>query len=312
MRVTDKIMYDQMRFSVMDGRDRLFAIQQKIAANRKLTSLSDDPRGSEKASQLKSTESELDQFRRNIQSGKTSLELTGVALQGVADLLVRAKEISIQFSNGEYSAGDREIAAEEVAGIYRQVVSFANMKNGSDYLFSGFNSDTPAYSAVVVDASGVVVGGGVWGGDAGEKEVRVGQSERMAINVTGASVFGSSVPVGAVPAAGLMKDLQDLQVALGANDLAGIGNAMADMDAGMQAVLAGQSTVGTRIRQMEVMDSAIGNMLVSVATQLSGIEDLDIAEMATELAKQEAAYEAAILVAGRISSLSMMSGMTAG
>ena len=304
MRVTDKIMYDQMRFSVMDGRDRLFAIQQKISANRKLTSLSDDPRGSEKASQLKSTESELDQFRRNIQSGKTSLELTGVALQGVADLLVRAKEISIQFSNGEYGAGDREIAAEEVAGIYRQVVSFANMKNGSDYLFSGFNSDTPAYSAVVVDASGVVVGGGVWGGDAGEKEVRTGQSERMAINVTGASVFGSS------GTAGLMKDLQDLQVALGANDLAGIGNAMADMDAGMQAVLASQSTVGTRIRQMEVMDSAIGNMLVSVATQLSGIKDLDIAEMATELAKQEAAYQAAVLVAGKISSLSMLNGST--
>ena len=301
MRVTDKIMYDQMRFSVMDGRDRLFAIQQKISANRKLTSLSDDPRGSEKASQLKSTESELDQFRRNIQSGKTSLELTGVALQGVADLLVRAKEISIQFSNGEYNDGDREIAAEEVAGIYRQVVSFANMKNGSDYLFSGFSAGTPAYSAA-----------GVWGGDAGEKEVRIGQSERMAINVTGASVFGSSVLVGAVPAAGLMKDLQDLQTALGADDLAGIGNAMTAMDAGMQAVLASQSTVGTRIRQMEVMDSAIGNMLVSVATQLSGIEDLDIAEMATELAKQEAAYQAAILVAGRISSLSMMSGMTAG
>jgi flagellar hook-associated protein 3 FlgL len=107
-----------------------------------------------------------------------------------------------------------------------------------------------------------------------------------------------------------MKELQDFQAALENNDLAGIGNAMTAMDAGMQAVLESQSTVGTRVKHMEVMDSAIGNMLVSISTQLSGIEDLDIAEAATELAKQEAAYQAAVLVAGKISSLSMLSGST--
>lgn len=301
MRVTDKIMYDQMRFSVMDSRDRLFEIQQKIASNRKLLSLSDDPRESEKASQLRSTESELDQYRRNIRSGTTSLELTGAALQGVKDLVARAKEISIQFSNGEYSAEDRKMAAEEVDGIYRQVLSYANSKNGSEYLFSGFSNDTPAFSAA-----------GVWQGDAGSKEVRIGQSERMAVNEIGSAVFGSSVAAGAVPAGGLMKDLQDFQVALANNDLTGIGNAMATMDAGMQTVLASQATVGTRVKHMEVMDSSIGNMLNTIATQLSGIEDLDIAEMATELAKHEAAYQAAIQVASRISSLSILNGLTSG
>ncbi len=291
MRVTDKIMYDQMRFSVMANRDRLFAIQQRIASNRKLTSLSDDPRGSEKASRLKSTRSELDQFHRNIRAGKTSLELTGAALQGVEDLLVRAKEISVQFSSGEYSAGDRKLAAEEVAGIYRQVVSYANAKNGSDYLFSGFGSGTPAYSAA-----------GVWQGDAGVRELRIGASERMAVNVTGASVFGSS------DSAGLMKDLRDFQAALDAGDTAGISNAMTTMDSGLNAVLSGLADVGTRLKHVEVMDIAIGTMQTSIATELSGIEDLDIAEMASELAKQEAAYQAAVQVAGRVSSLSILNG----
>jgi len=301
MRVTDKIMYDQMRFSVMDARDRLFTLQQKISSNRKLTSLSDDPRGSEKASQLKSTQSELDQFQRNIRFGMTSLELSGAALQGVEDLLVRAKEISIQFSSGEIGAEDRKMAAEEVAGIYRQVVSYANSKNGSDYLFSGFSSDTAAYSAA-----------GVWQGDAGAREVRIGQNERMAINEIGATVFGSSAASGPVSAGGLMKDLQDFQAALASNDLSGIENAMTTMDAGMQAVLASQATLGTRLKHTEVMDSAIGNMLTTITSQLSGIEDLDIAEMATELSKQEAAYQAAIQVAGRIASLSILNAIPTG
>ena len=301
MRVTDKIMYDQMRFSVMDSRDRLFSIQQKISLNRKLTTLSDDPRGSEKASQLKSAQSELDQIRRNIQSGKTSLDLSGAALQGVEELLVRAKEISVQFSNGENSADDRKMAGEEVAGIYRQVVSYANSKNGSDYLFSGFSSDTPAYTE-----------DGIWQGDAGAKEVRIGQSERMAVNEIGATVFGSTAAAGGVPAGGLMKDLQDFQAALAANDQEGIQKAMTTMDTGMQAVLVSQGTMGTRLKHMDVMDASIGNMQTTVATQLSGIEDLDIAEMATELAKQEAAYQAAIMVAGRISTLSILDAVNTG
>ena len=193
------------------------------------------------------------------------------------------------------------MAAEEVAGIYQQVVSYANSKNGSDYLFSGFSSATPAFSEA-----------GVWQGDAGIKEVRIGQSERMAVNEIGATVFGSTAAVGGVPAGGLMKDLQDFQAALETNDLAGVGNAMTAMDAGMNAVLASQATVGTRVKHLEVMDSAIGNMQTTITGQLSGIEDLDIAEMATELAKQEAAYQAAIQVAGRISTLTILDAVNTG
>jgi len=295
MRVTEKIVYDAMRFSVMENRDRLFAVQQRIAANRKLASPSDDPRGSEKASQLHSTRAELEQFRRNIRFGKTSLEISDTALQGVEDLLVRAKELAVQFSNGEFSDRDRKMAAEEVGEIRRQVVGYANTKNGSEYVFSGFLGDTPAYSAA-----------GVWQGDAGAREIRIGQSERIVTNETGADIFGSAAAAGGVPAGGLMKDLQDFQAALENNDLDGVRNALTTMDAGMQAVLAGRALAGTRIRRMEVTDTAIGNMLVAIDNQLSGIEDLDIAEMATELAKQEAVLQAAVQVAGRIGSLTVL------
>ena len=109
-----------------------------------------------------------------------------------------------------------------------------------------------------------------------------------------------------------MKDLQDFQAALASNDTAGIGSAMTAMDNGLNAVLSSQATVGTRIKHIEVMDSAIGNMQTTISTQLSGIEDLDIAEMATELAKQEAAYQAAIQVAGRISTLSILDAVNTG
>lgn len=295
MRVTEKIVYDSIRFSVMDNRDRLFSIQQKISANRKLNSLSDDPRASEKASQLKSAKSEIEQFQRNIRFAKTSLELTDTALQGVEEQLIRAKELAVQFSSGGYNDQDRIVAAAEVAEIYKQVVGYANTKNGSEFVFSGFSSTTPAYSKA-----------GVWQGDGGAKEVRIGQNERIAMNEIGSDVFGSTAAAGGVSAGGLLKDLRDFQTAIENNDLGGIRDAMTTMDAGMQTVLTGEAMVGTRIKHIEVTDTAMGKMVTSIENQLSGIEDLDIAQMATELAKQEAVFQAAVQVAGRITSLSIL------
>src|SRR5512140_187011 len=141
MRVTDKIMSDQMRTSVMGNRDKLFAIQQKIAENRKLVYLSDDPRASEKVSQLKATQAEMQQFKRNISFGKGSLDMTLNALDGVSGLLGRVRELAVQFSSSDYNASDRQLAANEVDELYKEMVSYANTKIGSDYLFSGYNSN---------------------------------------------------------------------------------------------------------------------------------------------------------------------------
>jgi len=295
MRVTEKILNDSLRRSVMDNRERLFNVQTRISANRKNLTLSDDPRAAEKAAQLKANRAELEQFRRNISFGKSTLELSVDALRGVEEQLSRARELAVQFSSGEYTAEDRGLAAAEMGEIYRQVLAYANTRNGSDYVFSGFGSNTPAYSA-----------DGVWQGDAGSRQIRIGQVERIAVNAVGADVFGSSTAAGGVPAGGVMRDLRELRTALENNDPAGVRNSIDTMDAGIQSVVSGQATLGTRLKRMEVTESSIGDLVMTIAEQLSGIEDLDIAEMAMELKKQETAFQAAVEVAGRISSMTLL------
>ncbi len=306
MRVTDKIMSDQMRTSVMGNRDKLFVIQQKIAENRKLVYLSDDPRASEKVSQLKATQAEMEQFKRNISFGKASLDMTLNALDGMSELLVRARELAVQFSGSDYNAQDRQIAANEVDEIYKQMVSYANTKNGSDYLFSGFNSNVAAYSSDY--ASGQY---GVWQGDTGTKVVRIGPGETMAINEPGVSIFGTRASAGPPPVAGsgVMEDLDAFRTALRNNDIAGIQNALATMDTAMQTVQQSQAAIGTRIKHMEIADTALTTLSNVVTTQISDLQDLDIAEVSTELTKQEAILQAAIQVAGRISSMSLLDAL---
>ncbi len=288
MRVTEKIVFDAVRNSLMDNRDKLFTVQQQIAANRKLLKPSDDPRAAEKLLHLKTTQAEIDQFQRNITFGKAYIESSGSTLSEAGELLVRAKEIATQYSDDLYTAADREMAAAEVAELYRQAVGLANTKLGAEYIFSGFKSDVPAYDAA-----------GAYQGDAGIREVRIGQNEKIVLNVVGPDVFGTA-------SAGILHDLADLRDALYANDTAGVRASMQAMDNGMQTVFRNQALLGARVRSLEFEESTLKNFSAELTGQISQAEDLDIAMAATELKKQEAAFEAAIQVSSRIASLTLL------
>lgn len=304
MRITEKIIYDSVRNSVMDNRSALFLVQQKIAENRRLIYLSDDPRSSEKASQIKTSQSEVAQFKRNILFGKASLELTENALNGINETLVRAKELAIQMANGELNDTDRKAAAAEVTELFKQAVGYANTRLGGEYIFSGFRSDQPAYTE-----------DGVWQGDTGARLVRIGQSEKMQINETGSNVFGDRVTSGSVPGpppatyvagSSIMEDLAQFRAALENNDISGIQTTIGAMDQAQSRVLQSQASVGTRSKHMAVTDTSLLNLSTSLTGQLSDIQDLDIAQMAIDLKKQEAVLQASIAVAGRISSMTVL------
>lgn len=292
MRVTEKIIYDQMQSSIMNTRSRLFRIQQQIAENRKLLRPSDDPRGAEKLTSTTAAKADNDQFLRNITSGKSYLEMTESSLAEAGDLLLRAKEIAIQFSDASYTPADRATASAEVAQLYNRMLGVANMKLGPEYLFSGFRSDRPAYDA-----------GGVYQGDNGVKEIRIGQSEKIALNLAGIDVFGSG-------ATGILRDLMALRDALVANDVEGVKAGLQTMDQGMQTVFRYRALTGARVKGLELQEATLKNTGNALAGQISDLRDLDLAEAATNLTRQEAAYEAAIQVSGRIASMTSLNTVT--
>ena len=88
-----------------------------------------------------------------------------------------------------------------MSGIYDQVVSLSNARysggglEGARYLFSGFKTDTPAFT----DA-------GLYQGDDGEYKVQVGAGESVTVGLSGARVFQGDVDIFSV--------LQDLEGSL--------------------------------------------------------------------------------------------------
>lgn len=292
MRVTERAMFETARTAVQKNQEKLLRIQEQLAESKRVTRPSDDPRAAEKLQQLKGALSEKGQFQRNITFAKSWLECAEDAIGSAENVVVRAKEIATQMASGEFSAADRANAAVEVEQLREELIGVGNSQLGADYLFGGFRSDAAPYDA-----------GGAYLGDSGAREVRIGPNETITTNVPGSAVFGSN-------ASGLLADLQALQDALSANDVGGVRTAMDAMDTGLTNLTKYQAMLGASDRRVQNSETAVQNVTYSLTTQISQLEDLDVADAAMNLTRQEAALQACIQVAGQISSLSLMSAMT--
>ena len=152
MRVTDSMMSSTLTRYLMRQNEDIYKVQEQISTQKKINKPSDDPAGMRKVLDYRNKIATVDQYLDNIQRGATRLEFTEITLDAIDDLMGVTREISQQQSAG--TAQSRAFAAEQVEDIYRQVVDLANSKLGNNYMFSGHQTDTPAFGHIVEISGG--------------------------------------------------------------------------------------------------------------------------------------------------------------
>jgi flagellar hook-associated protein 3 FlgL len=264
--------------------------QEQLATGKRLRRPSDDPIGMNRALELRASMAAREQEGRNATDGKMWTDLADSKLQQAVDLLQRARELAVR--GATYTGTqEREAIAIEISGLRDDMVALANSQHQGRGLFSGFSAGDAVQKT-----------GGVWTytGDAGQINRRVGENEVVTINVTADLVFGF--------AAGndVFTVLDDLEVALNANDTTGIETALGNVDDGLQTVLGGLGILGARANQIETAMSRIADDKLTLAEQLSSLEDIDMAEAVMDLELQKTAYEAALAAFAQASQTSLV------
>lgn len=153
MRVTSKMMVNNINLEISMQSELLLKTQKVIASQKKVQRASDDPIAMGKILNYRESISSIDQYMDNIIQGKTRFEFSETIFDSAMDLSARAKNISVNESSGTYET--RQAAAVEIQNIRDQIVSLANSKMGENYLFSGHQTDTPAFSHHVEISGGV-------------------------------------------------------------------------------------------------------------------------------------------------------------
>ena len=126
----------------------LFTAQQQISSGLKIQKPADDPAGIRRSLIQKDRVERLEAHEVSISHVKSRLEQAHVQLREANELLTKVREIALQAPQVT-DASERKILATELNGLLDQMMSVANAKDESGYLFSGTAANTLPFPGTV-------------------------------------------------------------------------------------------------------------------------------------------------------------------
>jgi flagellar hook-associated protein 3 FlgL len=177
-----------------------------------------------------------------------------------------------------------------------------------NYQFSGFQTATPAFSR---DATTGVV---TYEGDLGQRLLQVDTARQMAVNSPGQTVFqggGQDVFETLNDLITLLKtpavdqvipdpvNSPDSQLTIG------LAAANGKLDLALDNVLTVRASIGSRLQELDALDSAGEDRHIQYSQILSDLQDLDYTKALTQLSQQQITLEAAQRSFVTISGLSL-------
>ncbi len=279
MRITNKMMTANIKRNVFRQSEQLLRSQEILTSGKRINRPSDDPVGIGKVLDYRKTLASFEQYERNIQQAKNRIEFMETTLEGVDELIVDAKNWAVNQSGS--STADRDAAIKSVQSIREQILQLANSKMGRNYIFSGFQTDSPAF-----DASGG------YNGDNGYFSVLTADGAEMQIEADGGRLFQGTEDV--------FDALDELITGLQTDDVALI-DAQIDRLIGAQAqVREVRSENGAQYQQLELSEGQMAKLKMTVEDLLDRTEKASVEEAIINLKNQEMAYEIALNTSARI------------
>ena len=283
MRVTENVRFLYSARVLAQGAESMLRLSTQIASGQKVTKPSDAPSVYASIVQRSDFISRLGARRDTLDRSASDLRLAEGSLASAADLLVRAREIAVQFADPANGQPERDAAAKEVAALRQQLVAIANTKGQRGYLFSGTQTSTAP-----IDATGAFVG------DDLPLNVEYADGQYTRANVDGEYAFSSAG--GTDPFALLAQ----LETDLTGGNLAAIRTSLAPLEAVHQQVTLVRTDAGVAINRLE-SSSGLTSTALSHSEKLQADEKQgDIAELATKLSLAQAAYERSITVTRQV------------
>jgi flagellar hook-associated protein 3 FlgL len=244
---------------------------------------SDDPVAARAVVELDDSRQANAQHQRNVDLAIGDLDVADDALYSATELLQQARELALQLANGAISTEQRADAVSTVQGLRERLVAAGNVTGVQGSIFAGHQTDQPAY-----DISGAYLG------DAGQRQLQVGDGVVERVGLSGDEVFR---PSGGEDA---FASLAALEAALTADDGAAIAAAGARLDTARQQVVESRAQIGAQIGTVLKQGELLADQDLRYSERRAALVEIDGVEALSELVEAQGALQSALQVSGRI------------
>jgi flagellar hook-associated protein 3 FlgL len=182
MRISTNMMFQTGANRLSTLQSEVLRTQEKIAANTRILTPSDDPNGAARVLEVKQSQSLNTQYAENRNFATSSLTLEESVLGSVTKLIQDVQTQIVEAGDGAYDGDQRRYLANDLRGRLEELVGLANTRDDDgNYLFSGYKTATQAFSQT---STGVL-----YNGDQGSRSFQVGSVRDIPISDSGDAVF---------------------------------------------------------------------------------------------------------------------------
>lgn len=288
-RVTDTSMATKALSDLQRSQARSQKLQSQISGGKLLTRPSDSPTGTVTSLQLRGEVRATQQYGRNADDGLGWLGTIQDTLGDASSSVIRVRDLTVQALNTSNNDQSREALAVEIDNIREQLLGQANGKYMDRPVFGGTTPGAVAYSE---DPTTHQI---TYAGNANPTTRTVGPNAKVRIETTGPEAFGKSGTD-----TELFTVLDTISKSIRSNDQETLNNSLGNLDTAHDLLKSALSDVGARYNRVEQMKQSADDHLLSVSSQLSDIEDVDLPKAIMELQIQQTSYQAALAATAKV------------
>lgn len=144
MRITNKMMTNNMLGNINKNKVNMTNLEQQYSTGKKIQKPSDDPIITVRALKLRTNISELEQYyEKNIPDAKSWMDVTESALTTVNSILSKVNSYCVQGSSDTLTASDRSSISDNLKQLKEQIYQEGNTNYAGRYVFTGYKTDSP-------------------------------------------------------------------------------------------------------------------------------------------------------------------------
>tara|TARA_A100000164_G_C21938627_1_gene789423 strand:- start:4140 stop:4853 length:714 start_codon:yes stop_codon:yes gene_type:complete len=228
------------------------------------------------------------------------VESTQMHLEDINNIIQDAKEKATQAADESLNEENRLAIAKEISGLLIQLKSIANGNFDGDYLFNGNNVNEMPYELEINPEDSEDIFGINFMPNSSEVEEitkKFGEHLDIQINISGGDIDKIN---------DVFNSLLSLKTGLESNDTVLISQNIDTLNDNSTEILKLSTKIGDIYNRITLTEQQLTLTNMNLASYISSLEDVDMAEAVLKYNSEEMAYKAALQSTGNIMTTSLL------
>ena len=269
---------------------RISKNNQQITSGLRVREAADDPSAVAPILQYRAQIANLTQTQQNLTLATSDATAADSALQNAANILDHISTLGSEGLSLSSTAASRTTLGQQIQQLQEQLVSVANTSVRGNYIFGGDTPGTQPYTFNLTATDGVVSNSAA----ASTRVLSDGNGSTRSASLTAGQIIDDKDALGNPTASNIFAAVNNLGVALLANNDAGIQAAVSSLQTASSHLQSSNAFYGSVQNWIDTVNTSASSQLANLQGAASTLSDTDIATAITQMQSDQNALQASI------------------